>query len=1032
MVIIRNQQRQLYNALACILALVVVVLLDVVVDVVVQIDRVSVLSFDVPYPISTRTTTRSNQPDYYYRQQQRKIPLLNSYFCSITNNNHHYHHHHGYFIKSILRATSNDDSNDSKGNGNNVENKNIRSAKESTQEQQQEKQKKIAKKQQKDNVPLTIGDLRRDLLLHPTLYINDIRDANNKNNNERKRNKTTGTSSTATTTRRTRKRVDQPKQQYVYASQRKKFGTTKVNDNDTNHLETIPVSNDSIIQTATSKSTTAIGNKDSLLLAKEYGYISSKQHCDPSINPKDVPKIIASIRVGVPAEPVFAVSDKNNNLDHSIDNTTTSTSSSSSSTSNSAMMAYIIYKPAGWSILGASNNNNNNQSKTKKQKDDHQNNMIDNDSSTNSNNSSDNSHNADEGEEKEYNELDIMALMTPEEIQEYYQDNNISIHEQNKINNHLITLRDNDNKDNDMNEVVVSSSNDNESNQIYIDDEMMKNKNPQTISNLRKIMARAATINKKVDLDNDSIETTIDSNNNKYIRPSIIAWLKDTKMASGIPIRGGNYWTAIAGAIDVDDTGFVLVCPKINQNNIHINYVEYIAVIGNGCRLDDTIPTVPSAATTTLSVPSTIKDKLSEPVTISSYAKLRRGRGDDTIETVKVIISDRPSTCNHVVRICQEQYNDGVRGDPTSNPFDRRAQRRLIHCNAMSVSSTIHENDIVEIETDRLPDDIAILAERRNHLEYKNGSFLGRATIRDNPLTNAYREINGAADGFPGWVVDRYGNYLIVYHDTKHPKGPLPSIHDGNTLGVYYLESNTNRNNNNSNMGTESDTSRPRLLEGRPAPDTFPIMENGITYLVSLDRDLSTGIFLDQRLHRAWLSRHCTTKTRILNCFAHTGAYSVAAATAGASTVSLDISKKWLDRLPEQLALNNIEFDDHHDCIYGDCFDWLVRLSKRNELYDIVILDPPSTSIGQKRKRWSIQDMDELVALAVPLVKKGGLLWTTTNSASIPITKFARLCYKGFNDAGVQNVKLERIQPMPTDFSSIGPQPVKNLVWRLP
>lgn len=75
--------------------------------------------------------------------------------------------------------------------------------------------------------------------------------------------------------------------------------------------------------------------------------------------------------------------------------------------------------------------------------------------------------------------------------------------------------------------------------------------------------------------------------------------------------------------------------------------------------------------------------------------------------------------------------------------------------------------------------------------------------------------------------------------------------------------------------------------------------------------------------------------------------------------------------------------------------------------------------------------MDELVALAAPLVKKGGLLFTTTNSGSTSVTKFARLCHKGFVDAGVNNAKLERIQPMPTDFSSIGPQPVKNLVWRI-
>ncbi len=114
-------------------------------------------------------------------------------------------------------------------------------------------------------------------------------------------------------------------------------------------------------------------------------------------------------------------------------------------------------------------------------------------------------------------------------------------------------------------------------------------------------------------------------------------------------------------------------------------------------------------------------------------------------------------------------------------------------------------------------------------------------------------------------------------------------------------------------------------------------------------------------------------------------------------------------------------------------FDWLVRLAKRGELFDVVILDPPSTSVGKKKKRWSVKnDMAELVSLAAPLVKSNGLLFTTTNSATLRAEKFSNMCRKGLLDAGVQNPRLERISPMPSDFSSIGPQPVKNLVWRIP
>ena len=496
-------------------------------------------------------------------------------------------------------------------------------------------------------------------------------------------------------------------------------------------------------------------------------------------------------------------------------------------------------------------------------------------------------------------------------------------------------------------------------------------------------------------------------------RPSVVSWLKDYLLAKqDLTIRGGKYWTAVAGATQVDDSGLVLLCPKAQVGQILVECVDFVTVVGNGGHMAPR---------------SKLPMMAQESVSMKILSKLRKGRGDDAVQTVQVTVTDFPASGAHVVQHCQASLQDGIRGDPLGHSLDRRASRRLIHCNGMSVSSLV-EDAHVDARVDIFADDIAILADRKNHHSFRSGSFLGRSSLKMNPSTNCYREINGASDGFPGWVVDRYDKWLLVQHDPEFPRGPLPSIHDGNTLGVYYLESIQDR----SSMG--SDDARPRLIEGMAAPEVFPVIENGVTYMVSMDKDLSTGLFLDQRPHRAWLSRNCGKDTHVLNCFAHTGAFSVAAAVAGASTVSLDLSKKWLDRLPEHMAANDIAFDESHDRIYGDCFDWLVRLAKRNEMYDIVILDPPSTSVGgRKKKRWSISnDMDELVSLASRLVKSGGMLWTTTNSASISSTKFARLCRKGFDDAGLENVRLERIQPMPSDFQCTGPQPVKNLVWRLP
>ena len=114
------------------------------------------------------------------------------------------------------------------------------------------------------------------------------------------------------------------------------------------------------------------------------------------------------------------------------------------------------------------------------------------------------------------------------------------------------------------------------------------------------------------------------------------------------------------------------------------------------------------------------------------------------------------------------------------------------------------------------------MPERKNHHEFHKGSFLGRGILSKNKHTTAYREINGAADGWPGWIVDRYDKWLFVQHDEIYPRGPLSSLHDGYTSGVlYYFASDSDRSITGSVKGN-----KPTLLEGQPAPEMIEIEAN--------------------------------------------------------------------------------------------------------------------------------------------------------------------------------------------------------------
>ena len=208
---------------------------------------------------------------------------------------------------------------------------------------------------------------------------------------------------------------------------------------------------------------------------------------------------------------------------------------------------------------------------------------------------------------------------------------------------------------------------------------------------------------------------------------------------------------------------------------------------------------------------------------------------------------------------------------------------------------------------------------------------------------------------------------------------------------------------------------------------------------------LSTGLFLDQRPQRAWLARHAKNRT-VLNLFAHAGAYSVAAALGGAArTLSVDCDRKWLAYEAKSLAYNGVANPavdvggrpfPKHDAIYGDCFAWLRRLANRGETFDVVMLDPPSTSTVDG-KRWSAQrDYGALAALCAPLVNlDGGLLCCTTNARKLRPRKFARVCSAALDDFAADrglSIVLDRVVPPAVDYPVLAGQSpeVKNLVFR--
>ena len=183
----------------------------------------------------------------------------------------------------------------------------------------------------------------------------------------------------------------------------------------------------------------------------------------------------------------------------------------------------------------------------------------------------------------------------------------------------------------------------------------------------------------------------------------------------------------------------------------------------------------------------------------------------------------------------------------------------------------------------------------------------------------------------------------------------------------------------------------PALISGDPAPPlTVVVRESGVRYALDFAAGYSAGLFLDQRANRALL-RDAAPK-RLLNTFAYTCSFSVAAALAGAETVSVDLSKKSLDRGRANFALNGIAADSRHRFLADDVLDVLPRLARRGEKFDAIVLDPPTFSRGGKGRRWRVEEhFEDLLIAALEVASPLARILLSTNCTTLDAGDLGRL-----------------------------------------
>ena len=201
-----------------------------------------------------------------------------------------------------------------------------------------------------------------------------------------------------------------------------------------------------------------------------------------------------------------------------------------------------------------------------------------------------------------------------------------------------------------------------------------------------------------------------------------------------------------------------------------------------------------------------------------------------------------------------------------------------------------------------------------------------------------------------------------------------------------------------------------KTLEKESAEESWTAQEENINYVLKTDSGFSPGLFLDQRENRLWVRGQAEGK-KILNLFAYTSGFSIAAALGKAQQVTtVDVSAKFLAWSQENFVANKLD-PATHEFFSQDCLLFLKGSMKRNRKWNLIICDPPTFG-RSKDGVWKIErDLSTLAELMFGCLEKSGQILFTCNYEKMnreEIVKLFTQKIKGF--------KIDRLPQISLDY----------------
>jgi 23S rRNA (cytosine1962-C5)-methyltransferase len=269
----------------------------------------------------------------------------------------------------------------------------------------------------------------------------------------------------------------------------------------------------------------------------------------------------------------------------------------------------------------------------------------------------------------------------------------------------------------------------------------------------------------------------------------------------------------------------------------------------------------------------------------------------------------------------------------------------------------------------------------------------------------ACRLVFGEADGLPGLVVDRYGEFLVCQFLAAGVEVWREAVVAAlqrllSPRGIYERSDASVRRKEGLAPG------RGRLA-GEAPPTRLELVLDGLRQLVDIAEGQKTGGYLDQRVNRLRVAEFAQDRS-VLDAYAYTGGFGLQCLRAGAIEATfLDSSAPALEAVTATAALNGLE--DRCRCAQADVADELRALHASGRRFDLIVLDPPKFvhTAGQVTK--GCRAYKDINRLAFLLLSPGGVLASFSCSGHVDAALLQKVIAQAAVEAGRDAQIIERL-----------------------